>query len=191
MPSKLIVEVADYCWSKNFLDIFRNFFAEHGGAFENAPPLAGGEHNLEYYSLFQIYLKLYETTLEKYLNTLDCSIEEFYRDVRDAQDSTDDPYLMTFIDCLLASADYDSFYKVMAREGQRSVAKKTAAAGKLPSPPRADAKAGSSGRMSADSKGLSPSAAGSKAGADYEDDDRYRGDNNNSSGDKKLGATHK
>lgn len=59
-----------------------------------------------------------------YLNTLDISIEEFYRDVRDAQNETDDPYLMTFIDCLLASADYESFYKVMSREGMKVASKK-------------------------------------------------------------------
>jgi hypothetical protein len=88
MPSKLLQEVADYCWSKNFLgavirsgllfilckffifsffffvlffiDVFRNFFTEHGEIFEDAPALTGGEHNMKYYSLFQVYLKLYE-----------------------------------------------------------------------------------------------------------------------------------
>jgi hypothetical protein len=59
-----------------------------------------------------------------YLNTLDVSIEDFYRDVRDAQNDTTDPYLLTFIDCLLASADYESFYKVMSREGQKSASRK-------------------------------------------------------------------
>ena len=62
--------------------------------------------------------------MESYLKTLDVSIEEFYREVRDAQDETVDPYLQTFIDCLLASADYDSFYKVMSREGERSITRK-------------------------------------------------------------------
>ena len=33
---------------------------------------------------------------------------------------------MTFIDCLLASADYESFYKVMAKEGARSLLRKSA-----------------------------------------------------------------
>lgn len=59
-----------------------------------------------------------------YLNTLDVSIEEFYRDVRDAQEETTDPYLQTFIDCLLASADYESFYKVMSREGQKHASRR-------------------------------------------------------------------
>ena len=55
---------------------------------------------------------------------MDCSIEDFYREVRDAQhDVEEDPnsvdeYLKYFIDCLLASADYDSFYRVMAKQGR-------------------------------------------------------------------------
>jgi hypothetical protein len=39
-----------------------------------------------------------------------------------------DPYLSTFIDCLLASADYDSFYKVMSRAGRKLATEKLAAA---------------------------------------------------------------
>lgn len=45
------------------LDVFRKFFVDHGPAFENAPPMLSGEHNMEYYNLFQIYLKLYEVPL--------------------------------------------------------------------------------------------------------------------------------
>jgi hypothetical protein len=55
------------------------------------------------------------------LTTLDIPIEEFYRHVRDAQNEEEvDPYIATFIDCLIASTDYDSFYRVMSREGKRS-----------------------------------------------------------------------
>lgn len=59
-----------------------------------------------------------------YLNTLDVTIEEFYVDVREAQNETSDPYMLTFIDCLLASADYESFYKVMSREGEKFASRK-------------------------------------------------------------------
>lgn len=63
-----------------------------------------------------------QNTLEKYLHTLDVSIEEFYREVREAQEeAADDKYISTFIDCLLASADYDSFYRVMYKEGAKSL----------------------------------------------------------------------
>lgn len=65
-----------------------------------------------------------QTTLETYLRTLDVTIEEFYRDVRDAQEETTDPYMQTFIDCLLASADYESFYKVMSREGEKHASRR-------------------------------------------------------------------
>lgn len=47
--------------------------------------------------------------------------------MREAQHDSQDLYISTFIDCLLASADYDSFYKVMAREGSRVASAKAAA----------------------------------------------------------------
>lgn len=62
--------------------------------------------------------------MTSYLETLDCSIEDFYREVRNAQHESHEEYIQYFIDCLLASADYDSFYKVMSRHG--SLAKKSA-----------------------------------------------------------------
>lgn len=67
------------------------------------------------------------------------SIEEFYREVRAAQTETEDPYLLVFIDCLLASADYDSFYKVMAKEGRKLSLARRAAASSVPDA-KADAK---------------------------------------------------
>lgn len=77
MPSKKLQEVVDYCWSHSFLDVFHEFFDDHAEAFEGNSPIqfmcrpklifveaprtmAQGEHNLEYYDLFQKYLKLYE-----------------------------------------------------------------------------------------------------------------------------------
>eukprot|EP01042_Synura_sphagnicola_P004770 gene4770-6065_t len=106
--------------------------------------MTSGEHDLKYYNLFQIYLKLYENTLESYLNTLDVPLDEFYKEVRDAQEESDDPYITTFIDCLVASTDYDSFYKVMAREGKRSETMKAL----LKSSPKKEA-----GDKAVDSKG--------------------------------------
>eukprot|EP01031_Cornospumella_fuschlensis_P041524 gene41524-50675_t len=121
MPvSPLLRQVADYCWSNKFLDIFRKYFRDHAVEFEGAPSICDGEHDMKYYGLFQDYLKLYEDTLEDYLRTVDVPIAEFYQEVRDAQHETHDLYISTFVDCLLASADYESFYKVMAKEGHRS-----------------------------------------------------------------------
>ena len=119
MPSPLIRQVADYCWSNNFLDVFHKFFRDHAEAFIGAPDMTGGEHNMEYYALFQLYLEVYEATLTEYLSSLGEGIEGFYAEVREVQDESMDPYLKTFVDCLLASADYESFYKVMVREGKK------------------------------------------------------------------------
>jgi hypothetical protein len=71
------------------LDIFRKYFEDHGEKFVNAPEMCGGEHNMEYYSLFQDYLLVYENTLTDYLETIDCTVEELYSEVRECQgDST-------------------------------------------------------------------------------------------------------
>ena len=104
------------------MDVFHKFFRDHAEAFIGAPEMTGGEHNLEYYGLFQLYLEVYESTLTEYLSTLNESIEDFYAEVRGVQEESMDPYLRTFVDCLLASADYDSFYKVMLREGKKKAA---------------------------------------------------------------------
>lgn len=60
MPESLIHKVAAYCWSNKFLDVFRKYFEDHGPMFVDAPEMTGGEHNMEYYELFQDYLKVYE-----------------------------------------------------------------------------------------------------------------------------------
>lgn len=50
---------------------------------------------------------------------MEVPISDFYDEVRESKDVTDDPYLKLFIECLLASTDYSSFYKVMAKEGKK------------------------------------------------------------------------
>ena len=46
------------------LDIFQDYFRRHGHMFEDAPDeLLEGEHNLQFYSLFQDYLVLYEVRM--------------------------------------------------------------------------------------------------------------------------------
>ena len=59
-----------------------------------------------------------------YLVSINCTVEELYREVAVVQNdpTRQDAYLMTFIDCLLASCDYESFYKVMVKEGKKLAA---------------------------------------------------------------------
>lgn len=121
----IVKKVAQYCWSNKFLDVFQKYFTDHAHAFEDAPAtLAQGEHNLEYHALFMDYLKVYEDTLEDYLGQLEIPLDDFHREVAEIQEESEDPYLKQFVKCLLASADYDSFYRVMAREGKNYKIKK-------------------------------------------------------------------
>jgi The ARF-like 2 binding protein BART len=60
-----------------------------------------------------------QDTLTEYLETIGCSVEDLYAEVRETREQTTDAYLLLFIDCLVASADYDSFYKVMLKEGKK------------------------------------------------------------------------
>lgn len=125
--NKQLKDVVDYCWTHNFLDVFHNFFDEHAVTFEGAPlTMATGEHNLDYYNLFQIYLKLYESTLTNYLESIDFAPEDFYEEIAALQeDENIDQQMKVFINCLLASADYESFYKVMAKQGNQRVLRKS------------------------------------------------------------------
>ena len=70
--------------------------------------------------------------------------------MRAAQHEENDEYLQYFIDCLLASADYESFYKVMSKHGKLK-------------------KASTKAEAKADSKGVSSSQASSKKGTDDDD----------------------
>lgn len=65
-----------------------------------------------------------QDSLTDYLDTLEVPISEFYQQVREVQEESEDPYLRQFVKCLLASADYESFYRVMAREGRNYKLKK-------------------------------------------------------------------
>ena len=47
-----------------------------------------GEQNLEYYSLFQEYLALYERTLEKYIKTLGVSPPHFFEELIEVKNDT-------------------------------------------------------------------------------------------------------
>ena len=188
MPSALIRTVADYCWSHNFLDVFRKFFADHAEAFIGAPEMTGGEHNLEYYGLFQQYLKVYEDTLTEYLMTLDHSIEEFYAEVREAQDESVDPYLRTFIDCLVASADYDSFYKVMVKEGKKRATIMKAQGLEVPNP-AAGADAKGTGGGGSDAKGDAVSDVADAKGGDYSEEADAKGGGAKDEGDDYKGQS--
>lgn len=120
------------------------------------------------------YLEVYEATLTDYLVTLDKGVEEFYAEVRESQDDSMDPYLKTFVDCLLASADYESFYKVMIREGKKKATqlkkealKAEVKEGVQPSPSQGAPEWDSGNGNPSDSKGLSLEQPDEKASSPH------------------------
>ena len=60
--------------SKNGKEEFEGFFERYAPMFKDAPMKeVGGEQDLEFYAIFQKYLRLYETVLEGYIEKLDAS----------------------------------------------------------------------------------------------------------------------
>lgn len=54
---------------------------------------------------FEHIIVSWQDTLEEYLKTIDCTISDFYQEVKATQETqSSDPYLSKFIECLLASA---------------------------------------------------------------------------------------
>lgn len=102
--------------------MFKQFFADHADLFIDAPQELGGEQNLEYYALYQKYLKLYEDILSEYITSLDVSPNEFYRELEAVQNDPNikDKKLRHFVNYLIASTDYESFYKIMGRAAKKA-----------------------------------------------------------------------
>merc|ERR1719446_986926 len=132
--------------------------------------MGSNEHTLEQHECFTNYLKLYEERLADYIERDPdgprASITDFYAELAAAkgsygQEDNMDPGTQEFIYCLVASADYDSFYSVMVREGQKLELAETQQKTRGEAPEVAEAK-GSSG---------SPSKGGKGTDDDDDDDD--------------------
>jgi hypothetical protein len=135
-----------HCWGNGFLDVFRKYFKDHAALFRGMTyGLGKNEHTLEQHECFTQYLQLYEDRLADYIgrsvyfklctkhvficccfmpekdpNGPRASIQDFYVELNAAKNEGQmDAGTQEFIHCLVASADYDSFYSVMVREGQK------------------------------------------------------------------------
>lgn len=88
MTYDIVREACTYCWGKNFLNVLRDFFAEHAYLFKdctNDSPPSIEEQDLDQYAVYQRYLRLYEETLSEYINSLDVSIEDFFFQLEDVR----------------------------------------------------------------------------------------------------------
>lgn len=143
--------------------VFRNFCATHAHKFVDAPFVENqGEQNLEYYELFQKYLKLYEAQMSEFIESLGASDRAFYEQLQDVQNDPNikDKKLVKFVNYLIACTDYPAFYKLMVRAAKKLVAAESESKGTS-----ADIGRGSK----------EDGAAGSKAEGKYSGDDDDRG----------------
>lgn len=118
----LVDACAKFFWSKNGQEEFAGFFAKYAPLFADAPlKEQGGEQDLEFYAIFQEYLKLYERVLEDYIVELAGSQDEFYRQLQDIQEDKNikDKKLLHFVNYLIGCTDYPSFYKMMVRAAKK------------------------------------------------------------------------
>lgn len=151
-----------HCWGNGFLDIFRAYFRNHAELFRGMTYGMGkNEHTLEQHECFTEYLKLYEDRLADYIendpNGPRSKISDFYSELSEARAHGGmDPGTQVFINCLIASCDYDSFYSVMVREANKlEAASKTS--GDAPSV--------------AEAKGAAESSSGNRKGTEDDDGD--------------------
>ena len=71
------------------MDVFRKYFRDNAEPFIGYPPkrdMESAEHTLEHWDLFQTYLKLYEDTLNEWLEREGVENAQFYKDVQHVQD---------------------------------------------------------------------------------------------------------
>ena len=89
------------------LEKFNDFFNENAPAFIDAPTTPASEQNLEYWEMFQRYLRLYESTLSDYINSLDSNVDEFFDQLSAINNDPNikDKKLVHFVNYLVAYCD--------------------------------------------------------------------------------------
>ncbi len=153
----LVDAAAKYVWSKNGQEAFQSFFQRNAHLFVEAPlKEQGGEQDLEFYALFQDYLRLYEDQLSGFIESIDATEGEFAEELEAVKDDPNikDKKLVHFVNYLIGCTDYPAFYKMMVR-----------AAKKINNAPDKDEES-----KAADSKGERKSGSASRKG---DDDDEY------------------
>ncbi|GMI23797.1 hypothetical protein TeGR_g13267 [Tetraparma gracilis] len=111
-----------YCWSENFLGRFRRFFTDKAYVFEDH-----AKENMAVSKTEVVSAPVVEHTLPHMECFQEYDNAEFYQQLLECQQNPNiTPEETLFIQCLLASADYDSFYSVMVKEAKKLIIMKNA-----------------------------------------------------------------
>eukprot|EP01063_Lacrimia_lanifica_P020095 TRINITY_DN27451_c0_g1_i1.p1 TRINITY_DN27451_c0_g1~~TRINITY_DN27451_c0_g1_i1.p1 ORF type:complete len:122 (+),score=55.11 TRINITY_DN27451_c0_g1_i1:57-422(+) len=97
----------------NLSDKLDKFCGEHCMKFDEAEDGSIPEQTNELYELFLQYKEILEDELEKYLAHEEVSVDEFYKMCALA---SEDDHASSIIGWILASTEYDSFYRSMLDE---------------------------------------------------------------------------
>ena len=129
----LMERVMAYCRTRDFLKIFEDYILNHLKYFKDAELDESGdaEHRLDWWEIFQDYLKVFEGVMEEFIEREGGDFNAFYQECREKQDHGD-PHEKHFLKLLLASADYKDFSRIMIREASFYYATGMSSFGRLP-----------------------------------------------------------
>lgn len=102
-----IASLVDFVAADDFQKLFETFFLEHSLSFS----LENDEHKLAYYEKYSEFRELFEQKLVTFCKQQNLNTNEFMRKCKEA--SAVDSKVQHYIDVLLASVEYETFYKIM------------------------------------------------------------------------------
>lgn len=117
--SKLLTKVQDFCTSKEFEQEFESFAKEHSDTFMASLDHNSneGEHPLEFFEVYQEYLRKFEGKIEDFIVELGYEPKDFYAECRNVLEDEDVwGAKRFFIEMLLATSEYEHFFVLMQGE---------------------------------------------------------------------------
>lgn len=120
---ELIGKVADHFFTDEFQAVIDGFISEHCRTFYGCldAQVEGEDNKLEYWAVYQEFVKLFEAKLDEFLKAESSSSSEFYSLCKAVSNSGNDwGEDATFINLLVATSDYESFLRLMKEEAQEA-----------------------------------------------------------------------
>jgi hypothetical protein len=117
--SKLLTKVQEFCTSSSFEQEFESFAKEHSDTFMASLDYSSneGEHPLEFFEVYQAYLKKFEGKIEDCIIDLGYEPKDFYSECRNVLEDEDLwGSKRFFIEMLLATSEYEHFFVLMQSE---------------------------------------------------------------------------
>lgn len=114
----IVDKVQTFCMEQQFENAFESFAEAHYEEFESCTECKDDEeHPLVYYDIYNDYLRTFESKIEDFLARENLLAKDFYAECRELlEDDEVWDSSRFFVEALLATSDYDSFYRLMRAE---------------------------------------------------------------------------